>query len=176
MKPLGTITLAAVLALAALPARGRADTVRIVGGESTSLTTAMEGDGSVRTVASASFDGLVADVEGGTRLLGAARFVMTTIVAGNELRSATIVYTQSGRRDVTVTIEIDPCWFELVNERDFTAEDFGADIREKVEAAMPGASLDRATQTWLQQRLSLLAARMAVPLLKSGGLLVPPRG
>jgi len=176
MNPFGTITLAAVLALAALPARGGAETVRIVGGEGTSLIAATTGDGSVRTVAAASFDGMVANVEGGTRLLGAARFVMTTVVSGNELKSATIAYTQSGRRDVTVTIDIDPCWFELVNDRDFTAEDFGADIREKVEAAMPEGTLDRTIGTWLAQRLSLLAARMAVPLVKSGTLLVPPRG
>jgi hypothetical protein len=174
MKTLTALALAAGLAVAALPAPASAETLRIVGDESTGLTTAVDGDGSVTKVATASFDGLLADLETGYRVLGRAQFTMTIVTNGDELRSARITYTQSGRRAQSVTITIDPCWFELSNERDFTAEDFGADVREKVEEALPGA-VEPCIRKWLEQRLALLAARIAVANLKAGVVLTPPR-
>jgi hypothetical protein len=178
MKTLGTLALAGIVALAVLPAAVGAQTVGIGGSEATGLTRTLDGDGSVRIVGLAAYNGLVA-TDAGLWALGSAQFTMTVVQAGDELRSATLVYTQYGRRgaSASVTIDIDPCWFELSNERDFTSEDFGEDIRKKVEAALPaGAALDPAVKTWLEQRLSLLSARMAEPNLKAGIVLVPPRG
>jgi hypothetical protein len=175
MKTLAAIVLAAGLAVAAFPTAGGAETLRIVGDEATGLTTTLDGDGSVTKVAVAAFDGLLADIEGGNRVLGRAQFTMTIVTNGDELRSARITYTQSGRRAQSVTITIDPCWFELSNERDFTAEDFGADVREKIQDALPAGALDPTVSKWLDQRLALLAARIAVANLKAGVTLVPPR-
>jgi hypothetical protein len=175
MKTLVALTLAAGLAVAALPSPTGAETLRIVGDESTGLTSTVDGDGSVTKVATASFDGLLADVEGGYRALGRAQFTMTIVTNGNELRSARITYTQSGRRAQSVTITIDPCWFELSNDRDFTAEDFGADVREEIEEALPSGAVEPCLRKWLEQRLALLAARIAVANLKAGVVLVPPR-
>jgi hypothetical protein len=175
MKTLAALALAAGLAVAALPSPTGAETLRIIGDESTGLTATVDGDGSVTKVATASFDGLLADLEGGNRVLARAQFTMTIVTNGDELRSARITYTQSGRRSQSVTITIDPCWFELSNERDFTAEDFGADVREKIEDALPSGALDPSVRKWLDQRLALLAARIAVANLKAGVTLVPPR-
>jgi hypothetical protein len=175
MKTLGTLALVAGLAIAALPTLAAAETVRIVGDETTGLVTTTERDGTQTSVASAAFDGVLTDVEGGTRALTRAQFTMTIVTSGDELRSARIVYTQAGRRAVTVTVTIDPCWFELSNERDFTSGDFGVDVREKVAEAMPTGGLDPAIAKWLDQRLSLLGARIAEPNLKAGVTLVPPR-
>jgi hypothetical protein len=175
MKTLARIALAAGLAVAALPAAGRAETLRIIGDESTSLTSAVAGDGSVTKVAGASFDGLLSDVEGGRRVVGGGAFTMTIVTKGDELRSARITYTQTGRRARSVTITIDPCWFELSNDRDFTAEDFAADVREEIEDALPSGALQPSVRSWLEQRLALLAARIALPNLKAGVVLVPPR-
>lgn len=174
MKTLAAIALAAGLAVTAFATPGSAETLRIIGDESTGLTTAVDGDGSVTKVATASFDGLLADLETGYRVLGRAQFTMTIVTSGDELRSARITYTQSGRRAQSVTITIDPCWFELSNERDFTAEDFGADVREKVEEALPGV-MEPCVRKWLEQRLALLAGRIAVANLKAGVVLTPPR-
>jgi hypothetical protein len=175
MKTLAALTLAAGLALAALPTSGGAETLRIIGDESTGLTTSVDGDGSVTKVAIASFDGVLADVEGSTRVLGRAQFTMTLVTNGDELRSARITYTQSGRRAQSVTITIDPCWVHLSDDRDFTAEDFGADVREEIEEALPPGALDPTIGKWLEQRLALLGARIAVANLKAGVVLVPPR-
>jgi len=175
MKTLATVALAAGLAVAAFPAVGTAETLRIVGDEASSLTTTVAGDGSVTKAAAASFDGLLADLEGGRRVLGSAGFLMTIVTNGDELRGARISYAQSGRRAGAVTITIDPCWFELSNERDFTAEDFAADVREEIEEALPSGALEPSVRKWLEQRLALLAARIALPNLKAGVVLVPPR-
>jgi hypothetical protein len=175
MKTLAALTLAAGLALAALPSSSGAETLRIIGDESTGLTTTVDGDGSVTKVATASFDGLLADVEGGYRVLGRAQFTMTIVTNGDELRSARITYTQSGRRAQSVTITIDPCWIHFSNERDFTAEDFGEDVREEIEEALPSGALDPTIGKWLEQRLALLAARIEVANLKAGVVLVAPR-
>jgi hypothetical protein len=175
MKTLAALALTAGLAVAAFPTTVAAETLRIVGDEATGLTTTLDGDGSVRTVAVASFDGLLADLEGGHRFRRRALFTMTIVTNGDELRSARIVYTQSARRVQSVTITIDPCWFELSNERDFTAEDFGADVREKIEDALPSGAMEPCIRKWLEQRLALLAARIALPNLKAGVTLVPPR-
>jgi len=173
MKTLASLALAAGLAVAVFPTSGRAETLRIVGDEATGLTTTVDGDGSVRKDARAAFDGLLTDVETKGRVLGSAEFTMTIVTNGDELRSARITYTESGRRARSVTITIDPCWFELSNERDFTAEDFGVDVREKVEEALGG--VEPCVKKWLEQRLALLAARIALPNLKAGVVLVPPR-
>ena len=175
MKTLAALTLAAGLTVAAFPSPSGAETLRIMGDEAMGLTTTVTGDGSVTKVAIASFDGLLADVEGSNRVLGRAQFTMTMVTSGDELRSARITYTQSGRRAQSVTITIDPCWLQLSNERDFTAEDFGADVREKIEDALPAGALDPTVSKWLDQRLALLAARIAVANLKAGVTLVPPR-
>jgi hypothetical protein len=175
MKPLAALTLAAGLTVAAFPSPSGAETLRIMGDEAMGLTTTVTGDGSVTKVAIASFDGLLADVEGSTRVLGRAQFTMTMITNGDELRSARITYTQSGRRAQSVTITIDPCWLHLSDDRDFTAEDFGADVREEIEDALPAGALDPTVSKWLEQRLALLAARIAVANLKAGVVLVPPR-
>jgi len=175
MKTLAALTLAAGLTVAAFPSPSGAETLRIMGDEAMGLTTTVTGDGSVTKVAIASFDGLLADVEGSNRVLGRAQFTMTMVTSGDELRSARITYTQSGRRAQSVTITIDPCWLQLSNERDFTAEDFGADVREEIEEALPSRALDPTVSKWLEQRLALLAARIAVANLKAGVVLVPPR-
>ena len=175
MKALAALTLAAGLAVAALPTPGGAESLRIIGDEATGLTTTVDGDGSVTKVAIASFDGLLADVETGRRVLARAQFTMTIVTNGDELRSARITYTQSGRRAQSVTITIDPCWFELSNERDFTAEDFGADVRGEIEEALPSGAVEPCLRKWLEQRLAFLAARIAVANLKAGVVLVPPR-
>jgi len=175
MKTLAALTLAAGLTVAAFPSPSGAETLRIMGDEAMGLTTTVTGDGSVTKVAIASFDGLLADVEGSNRVLGRAQFTMTMVTSGDELRSARITYTQSGRRAQSVTITIDPCWLQLSNERDFTAEDFGADVREEIEEALPPGALDPTVSKWLEQRLALLAARIAVANLKAGVVLVPPR-
>ena len=175
MKTLAVLTLAAGLTIAAFPSPSGAETLRTMGDEAMGLTTTVTGDGSVTKVAIASFDGLLADVEGSNRVLGRAQFTMTMVTSGDELRSARITYTQSGRRAQSVTITIDPCWLQLSNERDFTAEDFGADVREEIEEALPPGALDPTIGKWLEQRLALLAARIAVANLKAGVVLVPPR-
>ena len=175
MKTLAALTLAAGLTVAAFPSPSGAETLRIMGDEAMGLTTTVTGDGSVTKVAIASFDGLLADVEGSNRVLGRAQFTMTMVTSGDELRSARITYTQSGRRAQSVTITIDPCWLQLSNERDFTAEDFGADVREEIEEALPPGALDPTVSKWLEQRLALLAARIAVANLKAGVVLMPPR-
>jgi hypothetical protein len=175
MKTLAAVALAAGLAVAALPTTGAAETLRIVGDEATGLTTTVDGDGSVTKVAVASFDGLLTDLEGGYRVLARAQFTMTIVTNGDELRGARITYTQSGRRAQSVTITIDPCWFELSNERDFTAEDFGADVREKIEDALPSGAMEPCIRKWLEQRLALLAGRIAIANVKAGVTLVPPR-
>jgi hypothetical protein len=64
---------------------------------------------------------VLADVEGHC-VLGRAQFTMTMVTSGDELRSARITYTQSGRRGQSVTITIDH-WIHFSTERDFTAED-----------------------------------------------------
>ena len=140
MKTLAALTLAAGLTVAAFPSPSGAETLRIMGDEAMGLTTTVTGDGSVTKVAIASFDGLLADVEGSNRVLGRAQFTMTMVTSGDELRSARITYTQSGRRAQSVTITIDPCWLQLSNERDFTAEDFGADVREEIGGAAFGGT------------------------------------
>ena len=175
MKTLVTLGLVAGLALATLPAS--AGTLTIAGSEATGLAVTTEADGSVTRVATASFDGLLADADGTVRVfvIGRAQFTMTVPTTGDELRGAKIVYTQSGRRGVSVTVAIDPCWIKLVNERDSTSEDFAADVREEIEDALPPGTLAPATVLWLEQRLSLLAARIAEPLVKSGTVLVPPQ-
>jgi len=175
MKTLAALTLAAGLTVAAFPSPSGAETLRIMGDEAMGLTTTVTGDGSVTKVAIASFDGLLADVEGSNRVLRRAQFTMTMVTSGDELRSARITYTQSGRRAQSVTITIDPCWLQLSNERDFTAEDFGEDVREEIEEALPSGALDTTIGKWLEQRLALLAARIAVANLKAGVVLVPPR-
>ena len=175
MKTLAALTFAAGLTVAAFPSPSGAETLRIMGDEAMGLTTTVTGDGSVTKVAIASFDGLLADVEGSNRVLGRAQFTMTMVTSGDELRSARITYTQSGRRAQSVTITIDPCWLQLSNERDFTAEDFGADVREEIEEALPPGALDPTVSKWLEQRLALLAARIAVANLKAGVVLMPPR-
>jgi hypothetical protein len=175
MKTLAVLTLAAGLTVAAFPSPSGAETLRIMGDEAMGLTTTVTGDGSVTKVAIAAFDGLLADVEGSNRVLGRAQFTMTMVTSGDELRSARITYTQAGRRAQSVTITIDPCWLQLSNERDFTAEDFGADVREEIEEALPSGALDPTVSKWLEQRLALLAARIAVANLKAGVVLVPPR-
>src|SRR6185503_16703321 len=85
MKTLAALTLAAGLAVAALPSPTGAETLRIIGDESTGLTSTVDGDGSVTKVAIASFDGLLADVEGSNRVLGRAQFTMTMVTSGDEL-------------------------------------------------------------------------------------------
>jgi hypothetical protein len=176
MKTHGTLALAAVLSLAALPTAARAQTVGIVGSEATGLTRTVDGDGSVRVVAIAGFNGLVG-TDAGLRAVAAAQFSLTVVQAGDVLRSATIVYTQAGRRGGSATVEIDPCFFELNNEPDVSSDDFGVDVRQHVEAALPnGTPIEPAVKTWLEQRLSSLAARMVAPNLKAGIVLVPPRG
>ncbi|HEV7503161.1 MAG TPA: hypothetical protein VGQ33_24250 [Vicinamibacteria bacterium] len=172
MKTLGRLALLAGLAVAALPATARAATFKIIGEEATGLTASVDGDGSVRTIATAGFDGLLEDVGERHRILGRAQVTMTIVVRENELLGATVVFSQAARRPVT--IDINPCWFELTNERDFTSVDFGADVVEKIEAASRG-TIEPCLKEWLQQRLGLLGAQIVEPLLKSGTTLLPPR-
>lgn len=173
MKTLGRLALLAGLAVAALPTTSAAATFKIIGEEATGLTSSVDGDGSVRTIATAGFDGLLEDVGERHRVLGRAQVTMTVVVKGDELLGATVVFSQAARRPVTV--DINPCWFELTNERDFTSVDFGEDVVEKIEAASRG-TVDPCLTEWLKQRLGLLAAQIVEPCLKSGTILVPPRG
>ena len=48
-------------------------------------------------------------------------------------------------------------------------------MREEIEEALPPGALDPTVSKWLEQRLALLAARIAVANLKAGVVLMPPR-
>lgn len=175
MKALRTLVLFAGLSLGLLPTKGTADTFLITGQELTGDTTTHEGDGSVRTVVQAGFNGLLSRVEGRDRVLAQAVVTMAITVNGDELRRAEVTYTQFGRGGFTVTIQIDPCWFEYVNERDATAAEFGDDVALRIEAATAPRTLDPVLKGWLTQRLALLGAKTAEPYVKAGLTLVPPR-
>jgi len=96
MKHFAALAFVAGLAIAALPTTGAAETLRIIGDEATGLTTTTDRDGTVTSVATAAFDGLLTDVEGGQRVLASAVFTMSVAVNGDELRGAKIVYTSPG--------------------------------------------------------------------------------
>jgi hypothetical protein len=169
------LVLIAGLALGLLPTTSRADTFRILGQELTGETTTTDADGSVRTVAQTGLDGFLYHVEGNTWAPAHAHVTMAITVNGDELRRAQVTYTQLGRGGFTVTIEIDPCWFEYVNERDATASEFGDDVAVRIEGQSPRGVLDARLKMWLTQRLALLGAKTAEPYVKSGVTLVPPR-
>ncbi len=93
----------------------------------------------------------------------------------DQLLAAELTYTAFGRGGFTVTVQIDPCWFEYVNDREATAAEFGEDVMAKVEAAAPPGALEPCIKKWFEQRLALLAAKTAEPSIKHGITLVPPR-
>jgi hypothetical protein len=171
-----------MIALAGLVAGGllagapglQAATFRITGQELTGETTATDADGSVRTVVQTGLNGLLYHVEENERVLAHALLTMSIIVNGDELRGAEVTYTEFGRSGYTVTIQIDPCWFEYVNGREATASEFGEDVVVKIEAAAPRA-VEPCIKEWLTQRLAMLGAKTAEPFVKAGVTLVPPR-
>jgi hypothetical protein len=153
----------------------RGDTFLITGQELTGETRTVDGDGSVRTVVQTGFYGLLSHIEGTDRALAHALVTMAIAVNGDELRQAEVTYTQFGRGGFTVTIEIDPCWFEYVNERDATAAEFGDDVVVRIETSAAPHTLDPAVRGWLVQRLAFLGAKTAEPYVKGGITLVSPR-
>jgi hypothetical protein len=175
MKAWRSLFLLAGLALGLLPATSRADTFRITGMELTDDTTTAAADGSVRTEVRAGVDGVLYHVEGRTRLAAQALLTMAITVNGDELVGAELKYVQGGRMNVTVTIQIDPCWFEYVNERDATAAQFGADVVARIEAESPPGAMEPCIKMWLTERLALLGAKTAEPYIKGGITLVSPR-
>ena len=156
------------------PEPGRSATFRITGQELTGETTSVDGDGSVRTFVQTGFNGLLEHLEDRDRVLAHVLVTMAITVNGDELRSATLTYTDFSRRGFTVTIDIDPCWFEFVNERDATAAELGDDLVARIEAAAP-RTYDPCVKEWLAQRLAFLGAKIAEPTLRAGLTLVPPR-
>ena len=175
MKAWRSLFLLAGLALGLLPATSRADTFRISGLELTGDTATAAADGSVRTEVRAGVDGVLYHVEGRTRLAAQALATMAITVNGDELVGAELKYVQVGRVSVTVTIQIDPCWFEYVNERDATAAQFGADVVARIEAESPPGAIAPSLKMWLTERLALLGAKTAEPFIKGGIILIPPR-
>ena len=169
-----SLLLFASLALGLLPSPSRADTFRIIGQELTGETTTTEGDGSVRTEVKAGLNGWVYHVEMNEQVLAQAIVTMAITVNGDELRGAAVTYRDFSRAGFTVTVQIDPCWFEYVNERDATAAAFGDDVVARIEAAAPRA-IDPCWKHWFAQRLALLGAKTAEPYVKAGVTLVPPR-
>ena len=174
MKASKSLLLFAGLALGLLPTTSRADTFRITGQELTGETATTDADGSVRTVVQTGLNGVLDDVEEHERVLAHALVTMAITVNGDELRGAEVTYRDFGRDGFTVTIQIDPCWFEYVNERDATAAQFGDDVVARIEAAAPRA-IDPCWKHWFAERLALLGAKTAEPYVKAGVTLVPPR-
>jgi hypothetical protein len=169
-----SLLLLAGLALGLLPATSRADTFRIIGQELTGETITVDGDGSVRTVVKAGLNGFVYHVEMKEQEFAQAMVTMAITVNGDELRGAEVTYRDLSRAGFTVTIQIDPCWFEYVNERDATAAEFGDDVVARIEAAAPRA-LEPCIKHWFGERLALLGAKAAERYVKAGVTLVPPR-
>src|SRR6185295_8546886 len=176
---LSALVAAAVLASAPRahavePPEPESQTFLISGQELTGVTTAPAGDGSVRTVVQAGVLGLLYNVEEHATVPARALVAMSITVDEDVLLGAEVRYTQFGPHGFTVTVEIDPCWFEYVNDRDATADEFGADVVARIEAVSPQGTLDHIGKSWLAQRLSLLGARTAEPYVKHGVVLVPP--
>jgi hypothetical protein len=174
MRVSKSLSLLAGLALGLLPATSRADTFRVTGQELTGETITVDGDGSVRTVVSAGLSGFVYHAEMNEQVFAHAMVTMAITVNGDELRGAELTYRDLTRAGFTVTIQIDPCWFEYVNERDATAARFGDDVVARIEAAAPRA-IDPCWKHWFADRLAQLGARTAEQYVKAGVTLVPPR-
>jgi hypothetical protein len=174
MKVSMSLSLLAGLVMALAPTTSRADTFRVAGQELTGETVTADADGSVRTFAQTGLDGFLYHVEENEGMAAHAQVTMAITVNGDELREAEVTYTQLGRGAFTVTIEINPCWFEYVNERDATAAGFGADVVARIEAAAPRA-IEPCVKMWFAQRLALLGAKTAEPYVKGGVTLVEPR-
>jgi hypothetical protein len=147
----------------------------IVGQELTGETRTVAGDGSVRTLVQAGVNGLLYDLEDHERVFAAGVVRMSITVNGDVLQEATVQFTRLGPQGFTVTVQIDPCWFEYVNEREATASEFGDDVMARIEEQRPGA-IEPCLKEWLAQRLALLGAKTAEPFVKGGVILVPPRG
>lgn len=177
MRTLNRLVLVAGLALGLLPATSMADTFRIIGQELTGETKAPAADGSVRTVVEAGVSGFLYHVEEREFVPAQALITMSITVNEDVLIGAEVRFTQLGPRGFTVTVQIDPCWFEYVNDRAATAEEFGDDVVARIEAQIPpGALPSPSIKAWLIQRVALLAAKTAEPYVKNGIILVPPRG
>lgn len=174
MNVSNSLLLLASLALGLLPTTSRADTFRVTGHELTGETATTEADGSVRTVVKAGINGLVYHVEMGDRVFAHATLTMAITVNGDELRGAEVTYRDLTRTGFTVTVPIDPCWLEYVNERDATAAQFGDDVVARIEAAAPRA-IDPCWKHWFAAQLARLGAKTAEPYVKAGITLVPPR-
>jgi len=175
MKPLQSLLVTAGFALGFLPATGAAETFLINGHELTGETVTLDGDGSVRTVVQAGLNGSLHLAEQRERTSAHARITMTIVVNGDQLMDAHVDYAQFGRTRFGVTVPIDPCWFEYVNDRDATSHRFGEDIMTKVEAPAGPGAIDPSVKAWFVQRLALLAAKTAEGTIKSGVTLVPAR-
>ena len=176
MRTLNSLVLCAGLALGLLPTTSTADTFRIIGHELTGETRTPAGDGSVRTVVEAGVNGSLYHVEEHERVPAHALITMSITVNEDVLLGAEVRYTQLGPHGFTVTVQIDPCWFEYVNDREATAEEFGDDVMAIVEAQSPPGAVEPCVKAWLTQRLALLGAKTAEPYVKNGITLVPPRG
>lgn len=176
MKTLNSLVLLAGLTLGLLPATSTADTFQIIGQELTGETKTPAADGSVRTIVQAGVNGFLYHAEEHEVVLARALVTVAITVNENVLRGAEVRYTQLGPHGITVTVQIDPCWFEYVNEREATAEEFGEDVMAILEAEIPPGALEPCFKAWLTQRLALLAAKTAEPYVKNGIILVPPHG
>jgi hypothetical protein len=162
-------------AQAAEPAEPISQTFLVSGQELTGIATTAAGDGSVRTVVQAGVLGLLRHVEEHETVPAHALLAMSITVNEDELLGAEVRYTQFGPHAFTVTVQIDPCWFEYVNDREATADEFGADVVARIVAQGPPGALQPTVKAWLAQRLALLGAKTAEPYVKHGIILVPPR-
>jgi hypothetical protein len=162
-------------ATASEPVEPDSQTFVITGQELTAARTIREADGSVRMLVQAGMNGLLRHVEAGRTVFAHALVRVSITVRDDELLAAEVSYAQLGHHAFSVTLEIDPCWFEYVNDRDATAYGFGADVMEKIEAQAPPGAVDPCFKAWLTQRLALLGAKTAEPYVKQGIILVPPR-
>lgn len=173
MNTLKRLSLLAGLVLGLRPAPSAAETFWVTGHELTGETRTVAGDGSVRTVVQAGVDGSLFHVENRERTAAHALVTMSITTNQDVLVGAQLTYAQFGRRGFTVTVQIDPCWFEYVNERDATAAGFGQDVVARIEEES-GRALEAHLRRWLAQRLALLGAKTAEPYVKAGITLVPP--
>jgi hypothetical protein len=164
----------ACVGIGLFPVAGTADTFQVIGRELTGETRTVAGDGSVRTVVQAGAVGLLYHAEEHELVPARALVSMSITVNGDELLGAELRYTDLGPHGVTVTVQINPCWLEYVNDREATAEDFGDDVTARLEAALPPGQLAPGVKAWLVQRLALLGAKTAEPYVKNGIVLVSP--
>src|SRR5438045_2176678 len=156
----------AVLVLGSLPVPSLAETFRVSGQDlvAESRTTS---DGTVTIVHTIEVNGSIHHLEMDDREAVHSKVTMTTVIqSDNTLVSANVEYTQLGRGGFSVTVAIDPCWRNLVNLPNFSADQFGSEVVGAIERQGAGTA-QPCWKVLLQQRLSLLAAKTALGFVKA---------